>query len=146
MSACNPLFIFLCTLLDTASNSAHIKWAIFMKFGRCETRCEMSKANRCQGCALPFIPSSHMKIAHLNSAWIVTCFQMLCDLSNLPVFIKTSSPAEASWSVRCYNEAQLKLIHKTSLYLRLQEQFHRGHLNDKLHYNRRSNTWTNPVL
>lgn len=89
------------TLLDTTSNLAHIKLTFFMKLGRrapFETRCEMSRAHRCQGCAITFGPCAHRRIerrALKFSSESDLCHQMLCDLSNFPVFMKNSQHSGA---------------------------------------------------
>ena len=92
-----PLSAFLnVTLLDTTSNLAHIKLTFFMKPGRrapFETRCEMSRTHRCQGCAITFGPRAHRRIerrALKFSSESDLCHRMLCDSSNFPGFMKNS--------------------------------------------------------
>ena len=76
---------------DTTSNLVHIKQEFFMKAGRWalhETRCKMSLAHRCQGCAITFRPSCTRKdcIQHIEiqlarvATSVIRCF-VICLIS-----------------------------------------------------------------
>lgn len=72
-----------------------------MELGRWAPSRHKVKWHRCQGCAITLGPlhTGELDIAHWNSACKDRglCHQMLCDLSNFPLFIRTHSTVESSY-------------------------------------------------